>query len=298
MAISVTNPDGGAATRASAFTYLAPPTITGSSPASGPTAGGTDVVITGTGFQNMRGARFGATAGVVQQLTTTAITARTPAWSAGPVAISVTNPDGGAATRASAFTYLVDSPTITGSSPASGPRYGWRHGCGDRCSGFQTGAVVRFGATAGVVQQLTTTAITARTPAGSAGPVAIKRDQPRRRGSHARLGLHVPGAAHYYGLVAGEWPDGRLYRHVAITGTGFQTGAVVRFGATAGVAQTMNATGDHRAHTGRECRPGGDQRHQPRRRGGHARVGLHVPGAADHHGLVAGEWPDGRRHGR
>ena len=99
------------------------PTITGSSPVSGPTAGGTDVVITGTGFQTGAVVRFGATTGTVQQLTTTAITARTPAGSAGLVAISVTNPDGGAATRASAFTYLAP-PTITGSSPVSGPTAG------------------------------------------------------------------------------------------------------------------------------------------------------------------------------
>ena len=71
----------------------------------GPTAGGTDVVITGTGFQTGAVVRFGATTGVVQQLTTTAITARTPAGGAGLVAISVTNPDGGAASRVWAFTY-------------------------------------------------------------------------------------------------------------------------------------------------------------------------------------------------
>ena len=163
----MTNPDGGAATRASAFTYLAPPTITGSSPVTGPTAGGTDVVITGTGFQTGAVVRFGATAGTVQQLTTTAITARTPAGSAGLVAISVTNPDGGAATRASAFTYLAP-PTITGSSPVSGPTAGGTDVV-ITGTGFQTGAVVRFGATTGTVQQLTTTAITARTPAGTAG---------------------------------------------------------------------------------------------------------------------------------
>jgi len=37
------------------FTYLALPTVTGVSPASGPTAGGNTVTITGTGFRNIAG---------------------------------------------------------------------------------------------------------------------------------------------------------------------------------------------------------------------------------------------------
>ena len=294
VAISVTNPDGGAATRVSAFTYLAPPTITGSSPVSGPTAGGTDVVITGTGFQTGAVVRFGATAGVVQQLTTTAITARTPAGSAGLVAISVTNPDGGAATQASAFTYLAP-PTITGSSPVSGPTAGGTDVV-ITGTGFQTGAVVRFGATAGTVQQLTTTAITARTPAGSAGLVAISVTNPDGGAATRVSAFTYLAAADDHGVVTGEWPDRR--RH----GCGDhrdglpdrRSGALRR---DRGHGAATDDDGDHRADTGRERRPGSHQRDQPRRRRGDAGVGLHVPAAADDHGLVTGEWPNRRRHG-
>ncbi len=93
--MSVTNPDGGTVTRASAFTYQAPPTITSLAPTAGPTAGGTDVVITGTGFQAGASVRFGAALATVLQVSATSITVRTPAGAAGTVSVSVTNPDGG-----------------------------------------------------------------------------------------------------------------------------------------------------------------------------------------------------------
>ena len=51
VSVTVTNPDAQAATLASAFTYIAAaPTISGVTPTSGPTAGGTALTITGTNF--------------------------------------------------------------------------------------------------------------------------------------------------------------------------------------------------------------------------------------------------------
>jgi hypothetical protein len=91
-------------------TTISPPAISGIAPALGPSTGGTDVVVTGTGFQTGAVVRFGATAATVLQLTPTAITVRTPSGSAGAVAVSVTNADGRGATLASAFTYQVAEP--------------------------------------------------------------------------------------------------------------------------------------------------------------------------------------------
>ena len=79
------------------FTYQTSPTVSSVSPASGPTAGGTDVVITGSDFQAGATVRFGATTATVLQVTTTSITARTAAGSAGLVSLIVTNADGGSA---------------------------------------------------------------------------------------------------------------------------------------------------------------------------------------------------------
>src|SRR5204863_7303842 len=57
-------------------------------------------------------------------LTSTTITATTPAHAAGAVGLTVTNPDSQSATLAGSFTYVVPPPTVTGVSPASGSSSG------------------------------------------------------------------------------------------------------------------------------------------------------------------------------
>ena len=50
-AVQVTNPNGQSVTLNSGFTYTAPaPTLTSVSPTSGPTAGGTQITLTGSNF--------------------------------------------------------------------------------------------------------------------------------------------------------------------------------------------------------------------------------------------------------
>ena len=101
------------------------PTITGISPTSGPTAGGTTVTINGNNFTGLTGAsavKFGsvnATSYIVNSATQ--ITATAPAGSAGTVDITVTTPGGTSATStADQFTYMA-APTITGITPNNGP---------------------------------------------------------------------------------------------------------------------------------------------------------------------------------
>ena len=61
------------------FTYVTPPTVTGVSPSSGPTAGGTVVTITGTNFTGASAVNFGATAAASYTVdSATQITATTP----------------------------------------------------------------------------------------------------------------------------------------------------------------------------------------------------------------------------
>ncbi|MHB8652852.1 MAG: IPT/TIG domain-containing protein [Terriglobia bacterium] len=106
--ITVTNPDGGTATLPSGLTYLLFPIITSVSPASGTSAGGTSVTISGANFQLGATVTFGGVAatGVVVS-SGTSIQATTPAGAAGAVVnVTVTNPDSGSATLASAYTYL------------------------------------------------------------------------------------------------------------------------------------------------------------------------------------------------
>ena len=98
------------------------PTITAVSPASGTTAGGTSVTITGTNFTGATGAdavKFGSTNATAYTVdTATQITATSPAGS-GTVDITVTTTGGTSATSAAdQFTYVA-APTVTITSTAS-----------------------------------------------------------------------------------------------------------------------------------------------------------------------------------
>jgi hypothetical protein len=122
--LSVTT-SGGTATSNGAFTYATPqqpaPTIMSVAPTSGTTAGGTNVVITGTNFTGATAVSFGSTAATSFTVdSATQITAVSPAGSAGAVNLSVTTP-GGTATSNGAFTYATPSvaPTVTSPSNVS-----------------------------------------------------------------------------------------------------------------------------------------------------------------------------------
>ncbi|MGA7766964.1 MAG: IPT/TIG domain-containing protein [Candidatus Sulfotelmatobacter sp.] len=88
---------------------LVPPaalSLTSVSPTSGGTAGGTKVTIAGSGFQSGARVAFGGNAATnVKVVSTTSITATTPAHAAGTVSVTVTNPNGQSATLLNAFTY-------------------------------------------------------------------------------------------------------------------------------------------------------------------------------------------------
>jgi hypothetical protein len=84
------------------------PSVTTISPGAGAAAGGTKVTIAGSGFQVGVTVAFGGTAATnVLRISSTTITATTPAHAAGAVNVVLTNPDSFNATRTSGFTYLT-----------------------------------------------------------------------------------------------------------------------------------------------------------------------------------------------
>jgi hypothetical protein len=89
-------------------TAQAAPVVTGISPTSGPTTGGTKVTITGTGFSGATAVKFGTTAAASYTVdSATQITAVSPAGS-GTVDVRVTNATGTSATStADRFTYVA-----------------------------------------------------------------------------------------------------------------------------------------------------------------------------------------------
>ena len=87
------------------FTYIAPPAVSGVSPKTGSTTGGTAVTITGTNFASGATVTFGGAAATnVVIVSGTKITATTPAHAAGAVMVTVTvNGQSGSLTNG--FTY-------------------------------------------------------------------------------------------------------------------------------------------------------------------------------------------------
>ena len=92
------------------------PTVTGVSPASGSTAGGTSVAITGTNFTGATAVDFGATAAASFTVNgATSITATSPAEPAWQADITVTSPSGTSATSsADKFTFTAAAPVAAG----------------------------------------------------------------------------------------------------------------------------------------------------------------------------------------
>ena len=90
-----------------------PPTVTGVSPATGSTAGGTSVTVTGTGFLSATGVEFGGTAGTGLTVNNdTSLTITSPAGS-GTVDVTVTNIAGSSATGAADLFGYITAPAFT-----------------------------------------------------------------------------------------------------------------------------------------------------------------------------------------
>lgn len=161
-------------TAADDYTYTGGPTITSISPVTGPVTGGTTVTITGTGFTGATAVKFGTTnATTFTVLSSTTITAVSPAHTAGTVDVSVTTPAGTTAnTAADDFTYGT-VPSISSISPTSGPTSG---GTVVTITGANLLGVtnVRFGTTEATTFTVnSSTSITVISPAHAAGTVDV-----------------------------------------------------------------------------------------------------------------------------
>ena len=171
VGIIVTTEDGPSG-EFSSFTYITPPSITGISPLSGSTEGGTNVTITGTSFTGVTSVTFdGLAATTINVVNNTTITCITPARSVGAVGIIVTTLYGTSNTF-SPFTYITP-PNITSISQLTGSTAG---GTNVTITGtnFTGATLVTFGGLAATtINVVNSTTITCITPARSAGAVGI-----------------------------------------------------------------------------------------------------------------------------
>ena len=232
--VTVMNADGQVGTLSNGFNFLPAPIVTAVSPSSGPTSGGTAVLITGTDFQAGATVQFGSAAATsVTVSSATLIQATSPAGAAGAVAVSVTNPDTQTGTLVGGFTYSA-APIVSGVSPSTGPVTG---GTSVTITGanFVSGATVSFGANpaTGVVFN-SATSITAVAPAGAVGAVSVTVTNPSTQSGTLPLAFTyaqspAPGIASV-NPTSGAASGGTL---VTITGTDFQANATVSFGGTA-----------------------------------------------------------------
>lgn len=147
--IVLTNPDGQTASLTNAFTSTAAATILGVSPVGGPTAGGTEVTITGTNFNNLDMAvletsSIGSVCASVIYDSPTQIRCTTAATAAGIVNVTVNNPGGGASTIANNAFEFNDDPTIASVTPDFGTITGGTSIVitGTNFSNFDTGLTV------------------------------------------------------------------------------------------------------------------------------------------------------------
>jgi glycine cleavage system regulatory protein len=85
------------------------PTLSGISPTSGTTAGGISTTVSGAHFVSGAKVSFCGTAAKVTFVSTSSLTAVSPANAAGPCNVVVQNPDGQSATLPGAFTYQAPS---------------------------------------------------------------------------------------------------------------------------------------------------------------------------------------------
>ena len=217
-----------------------PPNITSIAPSSGPGAGGTKVVLTGTNLKGTAAVDFGSTPATSYSVNAsgTSITAYSPPGAAGTVGLSVTTLGG---TATSSFTYL--GPTITAVTPASGTGVG-----GNKVVITGTDlqdATVDFGtnpATSSVVNTAGTS-ITAVVPECTEGFIICTDD--------VTLSVTTPGGTAtssytYLGSIvrsvtpiAGPGAGGTK---VTIVGSDLQ-GAQVIFGSTQATSATVNTAG-------------------------------------------------------
>ncbi len=182
----------------------AAPTVTGISPTSGSTAGGTPVTISGTGFQGFATVTLGGTAKAtgVTIVSSTTITATTAAHTAGTVSVVVQNPDSQSGTKSSAYTYgtPAPAPSVTGVNPGFGTTAG---GTAITITGssFVAGATVTLGGSSAVVTTVSATSIMATTAAHAAGLVNVVVTNPDTQSGTLTSGYDyrvVPTGAKFY----------------------------------------------------------------------------------------------------
>ncbi|HUK76517.1 MAG TPA: IPT/TIG domain-containing protein [Thermoleophilia bacterium] len=165
----------GLASASVAFAATSAPVVSKLSVASGPTAGGNKVTITGKNFMSGGGSAvkkvlFGTKAAThLHVLSAHKLMVKAPRHAAGAVQVRIVSKSGAmsAKAKASRYTYKLPLPTITALSPTSGPMAG---GTSVTITGthLADASAVTFGGLPGTITADSATQITATSPAYTA----------------------------------------------------------------------------------------------------------------------------------
>ncbi|MGQ9592492.1 MAG: IPT/TIG domain-containing protein, partial [Planctomycetota bacterium] len=246
-AVPARNPAGPEGGRPVGVQYVGPPILASVSPPSGPVGGGTRITIDGGGFQAGATVTFGGSAASDVVVSPTRITCTSPPHAAGPVEVTVRNPDGQSASLPEGFVY-VPPPRVDRVEPSFGPAAGGTP-VTIGGAGFLAGAQVFFGGSpAAGVSVPGSDVIRCLTPAHAAGAVDVVVRNPDGQqgtlpaGFQYRPGPFIESVSPASGPAAGG-------TEVTILGGAFESGAAVLFGDTPAAAVTVVSAAEIRATT-------------------------------------------------
>ncbi|MBF6296968.1 IPT/TIG domain-containing protein [Nocardia amamiensis] len=232
--VQVTVSNAGGTSNGFPYTYAQVPSLTSLTPTGGPAAGGTPVILTGSGLSGATAVSFGATpAASFTVVSDTQVTAVAPPG-AGTVQVTVTTPSG--SSNGLPFTY-VGVPVIASISPSTGPVTG-----GVLVTltgtGFTGATAVNFGATpATFYAVLSDTLIVAIAPPGTGTvPVTVTT----AAGTSAGVSFTYVPAPTLTSIspTSGPVTGGTT---VILTGTGFTGATAVFFGILPATSFTVNS---------------------------------------------------------
>lgn len=239
--VEVTTP-GGTATLIDGYTYVTPatPTLDSVSPTTGSTTGGTGVTLIGTNFTAPVTVTFGGDlASNVVVVTSTKVTATTPAHAAGFVDVVLTTSNG-SATLTNGYKFITPSgPSLTGISPQSGDISG---GTSVTLSGSNlTGATsVAFDVSLATnVVVVNDNTVTATTPGHAAGLVNVVLTTPSGVSTLTNAYNYIdPAAVTLTSVTPNNGTiDGNT--NVTLIGTNLDGASVVKFGGNLATGVTV-----------------------------------------------------------
>ena len=241
--VVVTNTDTQFGTLTNGYTYTSnpAPTVSTISPNTGTTAGGTAVTITGTGFLAGATVSLGGTAATgVTVVSSTSITATTPADAVGAVNVVVTNTDTQFGSLTNGYTYTNPAPTVSTILPNTGTTAGGT-AVTITGTGFLSGATVSLGGTSATgVTVVRSTSITATTPAHAVGSVnVVVTNTDAQFGTLTNGYTYTSNPAPTVSTILPNTGTTAGGTAVTITGTGFLAGATVTLGGTSATGVTV-----------------------------------------------------------